>query len=107
MPTEWWLRPVSSAARVGEQSAVVWKRLYFSPFAASRSAVGVLIGPPKALEAPKTDVVDEHDQHVRGALRRANLLDRREDRRRVIGVVEDRPGVASFGIGSFSRPDRG
>ena len=27
MPTEWWLRPVSSAARVGEQSAVVWKRV--------------------------------------------------------------------------------
>jgi hypothetical protein len=25
MPTEWWLRPVKSAARVGEQSAVVWK----------------------------------------------------------------------------------
>jgi hypothetical protein len=23
IPTEWWLRPVSSAARVGEQSAVV------------------------------------------------------------------------------------
>ena len=27
MPTEWWLRPLSSAARVGAQSAVVWKRL--------------------------------------------------------------------------------
>ena len=37
---------------MGEQSAVVWNRLYFSPFAASRSAIGVLIGPPKALEAP-------------------------------------------------------
>jgi hypothetical protein len=23
MPTEWWLRPVSSAARVGEHTAVV------------------------------------------------------------------------------------
>ena len=23
-PTEWWLRPVISAARVGEQSAVEW-----------------------------------------------------------------------------------
>ena len=53
MPTVWWLRPVSSAARVGEQSAVVWKRLYFRPVAASRSAVGVSTGPPKALEAPK------------------------------------------------------
>ena len=27
MPTEWWLRPVKSAARVGAHRAVVWKRL--------------------------------------------------------------------------------
>ena len=53
MPTEWWLRPVSRAWRVGEHSAVVWKRLYFSPAAASFSKAGVLHGPPKALEAPK------------------------------------------------------
>ena len=53
MPTEWWLRPVSSAWRVGEHSAVVWKRLYLRPFAASRSAVGVFTGPPKALDAAK------------------------------------------------------
>ena len=26
-PTEWWLRPVMSAARVGEQRAVEWKLL--------------------------------------------------------------------------------
>ncbi len=53
IPTEWWLRPVISAWRVGEHSAVVWKRLYLSPFAARRSAVGVAHGPPKALDAPK------------------------------------------------------
>ena len=53
MPTEWWLRPVSSACRVGEHSAVVWKRVNFSPPAASFSAVGVWQGPPKALDAPK------------------------------------------------------
>ena len=53
MPTEWWLRPVSSAERVGEHRAVVWKRVYFSPPAASRSKFGVRHGPPKALEAPK------------------------------------------------------
>jgi hypothetical protein len=53
IPTEWWLRPVSSACRVGEHRAVVWKRLYFSPFAASRSATGVAHGPPNALDAPK------------------------------------------------------
>src|SRR6266404_311056 len=52
MPAEWWLRPVSSAARVGEQRAVVWKRLYFSPVAASFSAFGVWQGPPKALAEP-------------------------------------------------------
>jgi hypothetical protein len=53
MPTAWWLRPESSAARVGEQSAVVWKRVYFRPVAASRSALGVRHGPPNALDAPK------------------------------------------------------
>src|SRR6476469_10353159 len=53
MPTVWWLRPDSRAARVGAHSAVVWNRLYFSPPAASRSAVGVSQGPPKALEAAK------------------------------------------------------
>src|SRR5215211_387610 len=53
MPTEWWLRPDSSAARVGAHKAVVWKRLYLRPFPASRSAVGVAHGPPNALDAAK------------------------------------------------------
>ena len=53
IPTVWWLRPLSSAARVGEHSAVVWKRLSFSPPAASRSAFGVAHGPPNALDEPK------------------------------------------------------
>jgi hypothetical protein len=52
IPTAWWLRPDSSAARVGEHSAVVWNRVYFKPWAASRSAVGMCTGPPNALEAP-------------------------------------------------------
>jgi hypothetical protein len=52
MPTEWWLRPVSSACRVGAHSAVVWNRFSFSPPAARRSAVGVSHGPPKADDAP-------------------------------------------------------
>src|SRR4051794_38575588 len=51
IPTVWWLRPVSKAARVGAHRAVVWNRLYFRPFPASRSAVGVAHGPPNALEA--------------------------------------------------------
>src|SRR3954465_12932430 len=53
MPTVWWLRPDSNAARVGAHNAVVWKRLYFRPFPASRSAVGVAHGPPNALDAAK------------------------------------------------------
>src|SRR5689334_2298122 len=53
IPTEWWFRPDSKAARVGAHSAVVWKRLYFSPLPASRSAVGVAHGPPNAPEAAK------------------------------------------------------
>src|SRR5438270_10838985 len=52
MPAEWWLRPVSSACRVGEQRAGAWKRLYFKPPAASFSAFGVWQGPPKALDDP-------------------------------------------------------
>jgi hypothetical protein len=47
------LRPLNIAARVGEHSAVVWKRVYLSPLAASRSAFGVWHGPPNAFDAPK------------------------------------------------------
>ena len=53
IPTEWWFRPVNRACRVGAHNAVVWNRLKRSPPAASRSAVGVLHGPPNALDAPK------------------------------------------------------
>src|SRR5262245_53113361 len=53
MPQVWWLRPVSSAARVGEHSAVVLNWLYLTPLAATRSKLGVGIGPPKVLVAPK------------------------------------------------------
>ena len=46
IPTLWWLRPVSSAARVGEHSGVTWKFVYCRPFAASRSMFGVSISEP-------------------------------------------------------------
>ncbi len=46
IPTSWWLRPVSSAARVGEHSGVTWKFVYRSPSAASLSMCGVLIVDP-------------------------------------------------------------
>src|SRR5262249_16394723 len=52
LATEWWFRPVISAARVGEHSAVVWYVLYRSPLSASRWKLGVWIGPPKVLLAP-------------------------------------------------------
>src|SRR3954471_14455014 len=52
MPTEWWLRPVSSAWRDGEHNAVVWKRVNFNPCLARRSNVGVWHGPPNALDEP-------------------------------------------------------
>src|SRR6266567_6168441 len=52
-PTRWWLRPVSSPARVGEHTAVTWKRLYVSPICCTRVRFGVSIAPPKVLGAPK------------------------------------------------------
>src|SRR5262245_16152333 len=52
IPQVWWLRPVKSAARVGEHSAVVWKWLYLTPRLATRSKFGVGIGPPNVLHAP-------------------------------------------------------
>ena len=53
MPQEWWLRPASSAWRVGEHRDVVWNRLYLIPPAASFSKFSVWHGPPNALVAPK------------------------------------------------------
>ena len=52
------MRPVISAARVGEHSAVVWNMLYRRPALASLSKLGVGIGPPKvdAAENPTSSV---------------------------------------------------
>ena len=50
MPTVWWLRPVSSAARVGEHSGVTWKLVNRTPPAARRSAFGVCSVEPKQLK---------------------------------------------------------
>ena len=49
-PDRMMVGPVA-ACRVGEQSAVVWKRL--SPLEAELSKFGVRQGPPKALNTPK------------------------------------------------------
>src|SRR3954467_9632596 len=53
IPTEWWLRPDSKAARGGAHGAVGGRRLYSGPLAPSPSAVGVAHGPPNALDAAK------------------------------------------------------
>ena len=53
IPAVWWLRPVKRAWRLGAHRAVVWNRLSLSPRAARRSAVGVLMAPPKVEAAPK------------------------------------------------------
>ena len=87
IPTAWWLRPVSSACRVGAHSAVVWNRLYFSPPAASRSAVGRLARPTERAGRTEADVVQQHDQHVRRPVRRQQRLDQRGRRVRVLRVV--------------------
>src|ERR1700686_4117670 len=52
-PTEWWLRPVIKAARVGEHNAVEWNCVKRRPAFAMRSRLGVGIRPPKVLGAPK------------------------------------------------------
>src|SRR5215208_2787135 len=98
MPTVWWLRPVRSACRVGEQSAVVWKRLYLRPVAARRSAFGVLIGPPKALEAPKP-TSSIRTIRTLGAPSRTQRLDRRKDGVWVLRVVSGQPHRSDIGNG--------
>src|SRR5665213_471323 len=53
MPTEWWLRPVRRAARVGEQSGVTWKLANRSPPFARASMFGVSKSEPKQLKCEK------------------------------------------------------
>ncbi len=47
MPLVVALRPVSSDARVGEHSAVVWKFENLTPMSAMRAMFGHSTGPPK------------------------------------------------------------
>ena len=104
MPTEWWLRPVSSAWRVGEQSAVVWKRLILQ--AVGREPLGGrrVARATEGARSAEADIVDQHDQHVRRAFRRAQRLDRRKLRVRILRVVGDEadPRLGS-GIGRTLR----
>ena len=52
MPFDVALRPVSSEARVGEHSAVVWKLEYRTPRVGEALMVGVCTGPPKQSIVP-------------------------------------------------------
>ncbi len=70
----WWLRPLSSAARVGAHSAVVWKRLYFKPFTGQPFGGRRVAGPAKGARGGKADIVEQDDQHVRCACGRAHRL---------------------------------
>ncbi len=89
IPTVWWLRPVSRACRVGEQSAVVWKRLNLRPSEARSSAVGVLHGPPKALEEPKPASSIKTMQDVGRTFGRPQRRDRRVLGVGILGVIGD------------------
>src|SRR5262245_40150669 len=53
MPTLGWWRPVRSAARLGGQGAVVWNALERSAVLATQARVGVGLGAPTVLDAPK------------------------------------------------------
>ncbi len=46
MPLLWWFRPVRRQDRVGEQSAVVWKLVYWTPAPANLSRTGVSMSEP-------------------------------------------------------------
>ena len=73
-PTACALRPVSSAARVGEHSGATWKLVYRSPLAARASRLGVGISAAVAAEVGEAEVVGHHHDDVRRALRRRAAL---------------------------------
>ena len=72
MATEWWLRPVSSAAGRRADGGRVEARV---AQAARRQLVqrGRLAGAAESAGRAEPGVVDEDDKHVRGALGRAQL----------------------------------
>ena len=51
---------------------------------------------PERRRRPETDVVDQHDQHVRRSLRRSQRANRRERRICTLRVVHDEPGIAAI-----------
>ena len=93
MPTEWWLRPVSSACarRRAERrrvEAVVLEPVRREALGGRRRARAA-----EGARGAEADVVEQDDQHVRRAGRRPQRLDRRERRLRVLRVLVHRPRV--------------
>ena len=87
MPTEWWLRPLRSAcarrrAQRGRVEARVLEAVRGEPLSDRRGA-----RPTERAGRAKADVVEQDDQDVRSARRRAQRLDRREGRVRVLRVI--------------------
>ena len=87
------IAPGEQRLRVGAHSAVVWKRVYFSPPAASRSATGVSHGPPKALDAANpTSSSNTTSTFGAPAGGRSSSVGAKR-RRRILGVVRDQPRI--------------
>src|SRR6478672_13763894 len=103
IPTVWWLRPDSNAARVGGArrggvEAAVLQAVPGQPLGGRRRAWAA-----ERARGGEADVVEQDDEHVGGARRRPQRLDRRERRVRVLGIegqlafvrlVRDRQDVA-------------
>ena len=73
----WWFRPVLSALRVGEHSAVVWKLLKRRPDCGQLVHGGRADGPAERAGPAEADVVDQHDHDIGGACGRLDLEPRR------------------------------
>ena len=99
IPTVWWFRPVSSACRVGAHIAVRVEPVV--PQAAGRQPFGGrgVDRPAEGGRGAETHVVEQDDEHIRRALGRAQRLDGRERRVRVLGIVGGEP--ERWGIGDW------
>ncbi len=72
MPLEWWLRPVSSAARVGPQMAVVWKRVKRRPFLGERVELRRRDQSAEGGGLAEAHIVEQDHDDVGGALGRGD-----------------------------------
>jgi hypothetical protein len=80
MPTEWPLRPVSSAARDAAHTAVVWKVGEAQPLGCQPVKHRGIGWPTERAHVAVADVVAHDQQHIRRALRRPKRLGKRARR---------------------------